>query len=301
MLKKRNAIFLSTLLIIFTCLPSITYAMNKEESEILVLTNMETKESEYIEITSNSRLSFKTDYYIPNELEKEVIQSRAGEIGIQLVDNPSGFPYCTIGFLEGEFPNGERTYGTATMISKNLAITSAHVIYNSEKGGIAQDLVFIPGLSKNTNSKAQNSVSYTIIPNAYMYEGNDTQDWGLIQFNVDENGKELGDKIGWCGYAFSGDYTTHDGKERMIVGYPSQRYPGMYYARAKIESSSQHYMYYKVETEKGMSGGPILQDDKCIIGIHQRLDINIFEKKGRAVTITQEIFSIINEYRQSIE
>lgn len=66
------------------------------------------------------------------------------------VSNTMTYPWNTIGCLVSTFPNGEKYWGTGTLISQYTVLTSAHMLYDSSKGGEAVSVEFSPGQYQET-------------------------------------------------------------------------------------------------------------------------------------------------------
>lgn len=61
------------------------------------------------------------------------------------VKDTTVFPYNTIGCLVSTFPNGEKYWGTGTLLGPYTVSTAAQMLYDSSKGGEAVSVEFSPG------------------------------------------------------------------------------------------------------------------------------------------------------------
>ena len=167
--------------------------------------------------------------------------------------------------METIFENGDKQHGTAFMISKNIALTAGHLLYDHESGWAVQYKI-TP--AKNGygiwNNPYGTDADLTITTSAnWVDQGTPTYDWGII-----ETGTNIGEKTGWLGIGWSSD--SFVGTSVTISGYPHSTDPYyQYYMTGTITISTPLLLYSdNIDTTKGQSGSPIFTNDYTACGIN---------------------------------
>lgn len=182
----------------------------------------------------------------------------------------------------------KKQYGTGWFIDPTTIVTAGHVLWNKEyadernnKGDyIPRRIEIWPGRSgpempygSIVVDSAGNDRKTLRIPSPWVSQGDGNFDFGVIRVN-----SPIGKRVG----AFSLSSQIAEGNTVRVVGYPN---PGprkdktMYFHEEKIEyddvkhppSLRKKRLYYKADTSKGQSGGPILYKDGdqfLAVGIH---------------------------------
>lgn len=246
---------------------TIVYATNEDETlyedeSYIVTIDAETGEitkEEYTENLARSNYN-KTEPFIPKNVMNNSKAIVGGSDGRVAVSNTKVFPYSSVCTLEVKFEEGY-VYTTAFMIYKNLALTAAHNVYNSEYG-VVQSAKIYPGITTTEIPfGAANAKSYSM-DKKWIENYNSLEDWCLIE--LDSN---IGEKCGWQGIAYSDDYGYFaQGEKVTVIGYP-QRFK-QFTMRDSVVKATYMYLLYAVDTSKGQSGSPVRDDPGYAIGIH---------------------------------
>lgn len=80
-----------------------------------------------------------------------------------------------------------------------------------------------------------------------------------------------------------------------MAGYNVENAIGMYTQDGNITGSDYNYLYSEMSTKVGWSGGPLLENRECVVGIHKGR-YGFLGYQARAIRITKEIFNIIVSY-----
>ena len=96
-------------------------------------------------------------------------------------------------------------------------------------------------------------------------------DIGILKLN-----RKIGIEIGWFGLAV---YDLQHAMKCLVNlgGYPTTKTPqgSMWKDAGRIESGDQHFFYYYIDTEKGMSGAPVFWSDgqqRLALAVHTTWD-----------------------------
>lgn len=146
---------------------------------------------------------------------------------------PTSNPHRTIALVEAYYSGiTEPIYGTATMISPDVAITAAHCIYDEVSGTWPYKVVISPAINglnhdneANRNTPYGSSEAEELVVSTLFYEGSNTNnkldadyhDWGMIRLE-----EPIGNQSGYLGFQYkTGNMATNNGNPQcMISGYP---------------------------------------------------------------------------------
>lgn len=239
-------------------------------------------------IVANENLSSSLSLSSTNSMPSEYTQ----------VTNTEARPYSAIGFLRTKWKNIPLKYGYATafLISDNVALTSAHVIYDKETNDWVKSGQFYPG--KNgfgvTNDPYGATYFDAMAVCTQYIENTDLQtnscyDWGVIRLH-----EGMGNK---CGILSLANMSTGDLLANTVIssGYPQP-------------SSTINYCQYEVsgtvlgcQTERiflsftgveGMSGAPIIASNGSVCAIaSEKVSGGIYATK-----ITDTVIGYLNQY-----
>lgn len=166
------------------------------------------------------------------------------------VNNTTKVPYRWTAYLEATWKDGSVTTGTAFMVGINSAVTAAHNVYNTNKGGYAKKVLFWPGRNENATPYSGSHVKKIYVPKIYKSENQTAYDCAVLKTQ-----NALGKTTGYFGIRKQAkDYG------RIVVcipGYPAEYSKQMWKAKGSIAGSSQNLFSYKLSTSAGQSGSPI--------------------------------------------
>ena len=183
-----------------------------------------------------------------------------------LVQTTTSFPYSPIGLVIATYPNGKSFRGTGFMVSENVFITNAHVVFNSSRGGYATQIVFTPGKNNSSNPFGTATAATVVAPKKYRENESDHDyDYAAVKLN-----RNIGEDCGYFGYKADANIA---GRNVWITGYPAdyQNYC-MYRCKGVIMSREGRKLKYQIDTYGGNSGSPIYRTytdlGYTVIGIH---------------------------------
>ncbi len=197
------------------------------------------------------------------------------------IEDTTIYPYSAIVYLEVKWGN-EKYCATAFMISKNVAITSAHAVYNKELGGFADSIKAYPaknGYGFWNNPYGSSKVIATGVCTQWAEYINNSEDqnakypeedWGAVVLK-----EPLGDETGTISIKCpTGSELLNIRNDECvkICGYQEMDtiLPKFYQFEAvgNISTYSSDMIYYELDTVGGQSGSPLLNDENVAIGVH---------------------------------
>lgn len=189
-----------------------------------------------------------------------------GIIGIddqQPVPDTSVKPYRQIVRLYLYFEN-YRAVGSGTMIGPDTVLTAAHNVYHDGKW--AEKVVVAPAMSgPNDFSKG-----LYVTKEFYMFEGyktatdDDRQQYDTAILKLPS---AIDESIGYLNVSDS----LSIGQHIQVGGYPSvsnHKKGYQYRMYGTVSDIDENVFHYEVDTEGGQSGGPVLDDQQNIVGVH---------------------------------
>ncbi len=215
-------------------------------------------------------------------------------------------PYKFIGLLNMTFPNGEKYFGTGTVIAKSTekdsfyVLTCAHNLYDFEDGGKATKIEFIRAYNDpDAPFPSIEAVSWDY-PEKYpdvavsrhhekrllsenkvdLLQEDINLDYGIVKLKSSVNSID-----GFPGLIVKTTGELQD-LAAQINGY-GWLDEKMSNAKGLIKEVGDKYLRYPISTEEGASGSAITKgDSKEIVGIHTR---GYDDKLNQGVRITQEV------------
>ena len=220
---------------------------------------------------------FKFDDFDPEIFEKMKIKENQiySQDRRDIVENPTIFPFSTIGVLTFVTSDGETKYGTATLIGSNLVLTCAHNVYDNENNKHYKNHIF-HACPLNGTKRDTSKVLKIFFPNEFKGNNNnkDDEDYALLILD-----KELGNKYGYMGLA--PDYILDESSKYGLYGYPADKQDPRSFNLWGMKSSKDGIFidpikntlsYNAFDTYGGQSGSSIWvqeNDGKAFIfGIH---------------------------------
>lgn len=289
MKKTKKAICIILFLCLITCSSLPVNASTTEDSESIDLITRDCKTGELTystfksklpssqntktNLSGNSLYNERTAAWFPEVKTNNTYPDNAvvprkilGEDNRIKVTDTTQFPYSAICYMEVQFEKGDPICGTAFMISKNIALTAGHMLYNHELGGWAKKYKITPAKDGYGiwNNPYGTDADLTITASAkWVDEGVPSYDWGII-----ETGSNIGEKTGWLGIGWSSD--SFVGTSVTISGYPHSTDPFyQYYMTGTITASTSLLLYSdNIDTTEGQSGSPIFTNDYTACGIY---------------------------------
>lgn len=224
------------------------------------------------------------------------------------IEDTTMYPYSAIVLLEIDWPGiFTDTYATAFMVSEKVAITSAHCLYNKERGGWANSVRAFP--AKNGygiwNNPYGSSLAASIGVCTQWREHIDSsdsetpsypeEDWGAVIL-LESLGKETG-TIEMKIPTAEDLYKLREEEQIKTVGYPGDLhlYPFyQYQSTGFLSIFNADMLYYNLDTESGHGGAPILTEDNVAIGIHFGID-PLTRTRNCAVRIDENMMYYFNQ------
>ncbi|MBQ9098107.1 MAG: trypsin-like serine protease [Clostridia bacterium] len=218
--------------------------------------------------------------FIDNE---SVLQPSAiidGTDSRQKVSNTEQSPNSAICYMEMEI--GGTTYtGTAFMVSKNVALTAGHNLYDNFQ--MASEVKVWPG--KNGyglwNNPYGTAKKLTILTPTYDTNTNEKYDWGIIVLK-----ENIGDDCGWLELTY--DHGSVFPVNMTLTGYTDDYY--QYTATDQVVNIDSHLLYHRIDSSGGQSGSPIYDSNNKVHAIHGG---GYNETRNRGVLITEEIYTYV--------
>lgn len=296
-----------------------------EEYTSITCADLLTQESNKVNISSKE-MENELPVYIPKDITTTNDNSASAYAIIgptddrRLVTDTTQYPYSAIAYIYVEWPNNTRTMASGFMINYNKAMTSAHVVYDNERGGLAKKVQVIPG--KNGpfiwNSPYHSAYTKNIYyPTEYPSLDPTTEnavknDWAVLKLD-----SSIGNDCGWLNLQSGGITIGETGDDFSISGYPVHESPNnnfddfktddllnhrkeyQYCARGKILSANLKYFTHNIDALKGQSGSPIYfissRDNLAhVVGIYYGCQVDNSINYG--VRITSTIINTANSF-----
>lgn len=170
------------------------------------------------------------------------------------------YPYRTVVYLESIYVNGIGM-GTGVLIGPDTILTAAHNVYDIEIGSFAKSITAYPAKSGNTNPfGSYEAKDYYILRN-YKFAGDWEYDIAVIKLK-----RPVPSTVGYVTPVTSVALNNRI----QIPGYPLPRSYAysMYTMYGSVTEVETDLIAYKVDTEAGQSGSPVLNDKNQVVGIH---------------------------------
>lgn len=138
---KSCIILIGSAIILCFCLINTVNA--NENINKMVEKNLKSNELKYSSIDNQYKKTNKIEGY--NPMAKIQTRSIIGDDDRIKIEDTTVFPYSAIAYLEGYFPDGTVSHGTAAFFDRDNVITAAHCIYDASHGGWAKSATVWPG------------------------------------------------------------------------------------------------------------------------------------------------------------
>lgn len=208
-----------------------------------------------------------------------------------------------IAILLIKFPGQEVVQGTGFLIYLNqFFATAGHCLYNKYTGQRPEWITVIPGSTNGSAPIGTYTVAYSAVSPGYInYRGDELKaknfDYGIIKLD-----RPTPDMVPFEFDNFNYEYVLRSFQENSLTiqGYPDERIytRSQAVSRGRLNSYTDRYLFYKIDTSAGQSGSPIICHGK-VIGIHTTgVDYRAYDDSSNSgIKMTNEI---IQEYRDWI-
>lgn len=215
-------------------------------------------------------------------------------------------PYSSVVNVVAEFSYGPAS-GTGFFISDDVVVTAAHCVYDAEKKEYAKSVsIYVP--TKNNTWSGPYKIDKIEVNSRYvnwMVSGHDlsgslTEDYAALILNA-PLGKEMHPGYG-SNFKLQKTQTLDAGLELNLAGVvPRNNSRMMYNGTGHLLRSNNQVMIYDIDSEGGMSGGPVYReaDHKMslwnydVYGIHNAVYTR--NKENGAVQINDEVYNWYTE------
>lgn len=264
----------------------------EQEEEVSIPKSNDTSENE-----EDDDEIFKQVSIPRNPLDRLTTKSIFGSDRREIVDDTTDDPYNSICYLEAEFKRSDGAIvtklGTAWVAEHNVVVTAGHCIYDEDYGW-AKSAIIIPG--KDGDYEPYDTVhAYKFyVPDEYYDDQDEYYDYGVIQLkeDVDSDCKSL---ITASSKSFlNGDYLLKIGGYPEADGYGEYR---QYEAFGDPYSYNSKIIKYKIDTDEGQSGAPVLIQKSNgkyrVVGTHVG---QYSTTLNNAIRVNSDLDDIIDEY-----
>ena len=245
---------------------------------------------------------YKTESYNPQTSHKYNIFYRLENINpfsatsAERIYDTSKFPNNVTCRIYVNDSSGEKGIGTAAIVGRDIAITSAHCVFDEDDGNAQfQNWTLYPGYNGGECQGSTATWTTAYYSSVWMDNHSYDYDWAVCVLD-----KDVGDEVGWNGVMSYGSSTALNGTDVTVLGYPADYKYGFdsngiyqYKTGANIISVNDRRFEYTGLTFEGFSGGPIRRNvDNLIVGIHYGF-VGAFSTTPVGTRITSDIVNII--------
>lgn len=192
-----------------------------------------------------------------------------GSDGRTKVSNTNVSPYKMISWFYGE--NSKYSYTcTGNVIGKDMIITNAHCVYDTDSKEYIKYGYTIPGVNNSHYSYGAYEMKKYLVPQGYINsKGSSDYDFAIIKLKPTP-GKNIGDVVGILP---TKQVTNIKGTSIRITGYPGDLIDrdgsvSQYGMSGKVTSESTNVAFYSIDTAGGQSGSAMLNSSGQIVGLH---------------------------------
>ena len=234
---------------------------SRQEARMAV--DMETAETELAELQSIA--SYQG--LLPQPRASYEIESVIGSDGRSEITNTAAFPWRTITKLYITFENGATSSCSGAVISNFHVLTAGHCIHNRNTG-FAESVRVVPGQDDDYTPFYSSWGTHVRYYTRWVNNQDRNHDWAVV--TLDRN---IGKYTGWMGRQTAGSGHSIYRNTMNVAGYPVDRGGTccMYFDADSTHSVNDHKHWYRMDTGRGMSGGPVWRlenGNRYILTIH---------------------------------
>ena len=193
-------------------------------------------------------------------------------------------PHCSIGALLSKSRKhlDAFNYGTGTLISHDLVLTSAHNLYNYSTGEVYKEIKFYPGQDGDLKDPCE--IEDVFIPGKYILKPSVEHDYALLKLkdkvrleefmHLNEDIEELSKdpRLSIFGYPTKDNYKPTNQELTKLKAY---QFGSTNKGRVEQVNEDQSELVHRISTWKGHSGSAvILADQLRIAAIHKAGKVN---------------------------
>lgn len=184
-------------------------------------------------------------------------------------------------YIDVVYPNGVKNFASAIMIGPSTALTAAHCVYNSSRGGYAKTVTITPAKNMSLSPYGTATVTKISIPKSYKSPSNIGADIAILNLN-----SAIGKKSGYMSCKVVAGSTLIDSYNSAIelYGYPESGHVTMDMdenGNDKITKKGEMWgmggsatkvvgkiVQYDLDTIPGHSGAGLIYNGKYVIGVN---------------------------------
>lgn len=173
------------------------------------------------------------------------------------VTSTTALPYKAICKLYMKAANGRNFIGSGWLTHSNKLYTAGHCVYDHDEGGWMESIIVVPGKAGSAEPFGRYTSESLIATTAWINDRSRRFDMGAIK---------LSSNVSHSDFLVP---TLSDADAATVCGYPADRDTGIfqYKMRDSIDKTNGRF-FYQIDTFGGQSGGPVLQNNRKAIGIH---------------------------------
>jgi glutamyl endopeptidase len=181
---------------------------------------------------------------------------------------------------------------TGWMIGKDTVATAGHCVHTGGSSGAWRTSFKVyPGYTGSSAPYGYCTARRLHSVTGWTQSGNADYDYGAIKLNC-----TVGNTVGWFGFRWRGtgflNYPT------IITGYPGDKPSTQWMSADKVRSQTTYRIFYKNDTQGGMSGSPVWYEDGAGpygIGIHTYSQ----STTNSGTRITEAVFNNLKAWRDA--
>lgn len=214
----------------------------------------------------------------------------------QRVTNTNSFPYSATCRIEAINSKGSKCYGTAALVGANLALTSAHCVFDhNDNNYVYRNWTVYPGYNNGSYIGGKTGWDKVYYSKDWAETHDTGKDWAICVLQAN-----LGNSAGYYEAVTYGSNSELVGTSVTLLGYPGDTDYGytydaryQYKSTGSIKSTNNTYFTYSSYSCDGFSGGPVFRSDNYIVGVnHGHVGSNSYGTR-----VTQEMVNLIRSLR----